>query len=192
MRTLPFVVVVALIACLSPTSARAQGYVAPSLGITFANPSSQGRADFVADLGWLPRREPIGLELDVMYAPSFFGNQGPYGQNSVTTVMGNVIVAGGGQDRGRRSSSVRPYLSGGIGVMHELVTTADGVNRISNNDLAVNGGLGIMAFSRRSVGIRGDLRYFRDLKDHQAGNVTNIDFGSFHFWRASIGVVVAF
>jgi hypothetical protein len=59
-------------------SADAQAYVTPSLGVVFANPSAQGRADFIADLGWLSHFEPIGFELDVMYAPSFFGNQGPY------------------------------------------------------------------------------------------------------------------
>src|SRR5207237_1117229 len=77
--------------------ARAQGFVAPSLGVVFANPSAQGRADFGVDLGWLPSYVPVGIDLDVVYAPSFFGNQGPYGQNSVTTVMGNVMIAGGGR-----------------------------------------------------------------------------------------------
>src|SRR5437016_1768000 len=82
--------------------ASAEGYLAPALGVTFGNPSAQGRANFVADLGWLSR-EPIGVELDVMYAPSFFGNEGTYGQNNVTTVMGNVVVAGTGEGRyGRR------------------------------------------------------------------------------------------
>jgi hypothetical protein len=176
-------------------SADAQGYVAPSLGVVFGNPSAQGRADFIADLGWLSRFEPLGFELDVMYAPSFFGNQGPYGENSVTAGMANIVVAGGGSGRygfGRRRTVVRPYVSGGVGVMHEVVTTPDAANRISNNDLGLNLGAGVMAFTSRSVGVRGDVRYFRDLIDTQSGNTTNIDFGSFHFWRASIGVIVAF
>ncbi len=42
----------------APRAARADGYIAPALGVTFGNPSAQGRADFVVDLGWLPRREP--------------------------------------------------------------------------------------------------------------------------------------
>jgi Outer membrane protein beta-barrel domain len=185
-----------LTALLTAATAHAQGYVAPSLGVTFANPSAQGRADFVADLGWLSTRDPLGVELDVMYAPSFFGNEGPYGQNSVTTVMANIVLAGGSGGRygfgRRRSSSVRPFLSGGIGVMHEVVTTSDAASRISNNDLGLNLGVGIMAFASRSVGVRGDLRYFRDLIDNQTGNTTNIDFGAFHFWRGSIGVILAF
>jgi hypothetical protein len=180
---------------LGAPSADAQGYVIPSLGVVFANQSAQGRADFIADLGWLSRFEPIGFELDVMYAPSFFGNQGPYGENSVTTAMANIIVAGGGSGRygsGRRRTLLRPYLSGGAGVMHEVVTTPVAANKISNNDLALSLGAGVMAFTSRSVGVRGDVRYFRDLIDTQSGNTTNIDFGAFHFWRASIGVILAF
>lgn len=179
---------------LAPPSANAQGYIAPALGVVFGNPSAQGRADFVVDLGWLSRFEPLGFELDAMYAPSFFGNEGPYGENSVTTVMGNIVVAGGGGGRfgGRRRGAVRPYVSGGVGIMHEVVTTSVIANKISNNDLGLNLGAGVMAFSGRAVGLRGDLRYFRDLKDTQSGNTTNIDFGAFHFWRASVGIVLRF
>ncbi len=175
-------------------AARADGYLAPALGVTFGNPSAQGRANFVVDLGWLPAQEPLGVELDVTYAPSFFGNAGPYGDNNVTTFMGNVIVAGGSEQRfGRHGgSSVRPYVSGGIGVMHETVTTPNPANKISNNDLGVNAGIGVMGVTHRNIGLRGDVRYFRDLVGHTDGNTTNIDFGAFHFWRASIGVILGF
>lgn len=176
-------------------SANAQGYVTPSLGVVFGNPSARGQADFVVDVGWLSRVEPLGFELDVMYAPSFFGTQGPYGENSVTTYMANVVVAGGSGGRfggRRRTTTVRPYLSGGVGIMHEVVTTDIPANKISNNDLGLNLGAGVMAFTSRSVGVRADVRYFRDLIDSQSGNTTNIDFGSFHFWRASVGVILSF
>jgi hypothetical protein len=176
-------------------SANAQGYLTPSLGVVFGNPSARGQADFVVDVGWLSRVEPLGFELDVMYAPSFFGTQGPYGENSVTTYMANVVVAGGSGGRfggRRRTTTVRPYLSGGVGIMHEVVTTDIPANKIANNDLGLNLGAGVMAFTSRSVGVRADLRYFRDLIDSQSGNTTNIDFGSFHFWRASVGVILSF
>jgi Outer membrane protein beta-barrel domain len=181
---------------LFPSAAHAQAYVAPSLGVVFANPSAQGRADLVVDAGGVPRNAPLGAELDVMYAPSFFGNAGPLGENSVTTAMVNLIIAGGRSRYGlfgRRRSNVRPYVSGGVGLMHEVVTTTSApVQQISNNDLGVNLGVGVLAFTHRSFGIRGDVRYFRDLRDNQQGNTTNIDFGSFHFWRASVGVILAF
>lgn len=178
----------------APRTARADGFVSPGLGVAFGNPSAEGRANFVADIGWLPPREPLGVELDVTYAPSFFSNQGPFGQNNVTTVMGNVIFAGGA-DRlygRRRAGSVRPYLSAGIGLIRETVATSS-TNTISNDDLGVNLGVGVIGLTRRQrVGVRGDIRYFRDLVGHPDGNTSNIDFGSFHFWRASMGFVLGF
>ena len=174
-------------------AAHAQGFVAPSIGAIFANPSAQGRASFGLDLGWLSPRDPVGLELDLVYAPSFFGNAGPYGDNSVTTLMGNVMLAPGASGRSgfrsRGRSTVRPYFSGGIGVMHEVVTTPA---HVGNTDLGLNAGVGVIAIPRRSIGVRADVRYFRDLVDNQSGNRTNIDFGSFHFWRASLGLILAF
>jgi len=189
------IAVLAMSILFAVPSARAQGYVAPSLGLVFGNPSARGQADFVLDVGWLSRLEPLGFELDVMYAPSFFGTEGPYGENSVSTYMANVVVAGGGARRGRfggRRTAVRPYLSGGVGIMHEVVTTPVIANKISNNDLGLNLGVGVMAFTSRSIGVRGDVRYFRDLIDTQSENTTNIDFGAFHFWRASVGFILAF
>jgi hypothetical protein len=172
--------------------AHAQGFIAPSIGVVFENPSAEGRANFGVDLGWLSPRDPIGVDLEVLYAPSFFGNSGPYGENSVTTVMGNVTFAPGTDRRygfrgRRRAPSLRPYFSAGIGTMHEVVTAPA---RVGNTDLGVNAAIGVMALGRGPVGIRADLRYFRDLVDNQSGNRTNIDFGAFHFWRASLGVVI--
>src|SRR3977135_4690666 len=85
-------------ALTTPIAARAQAYISPGIGIAFGSRTSRGLADFVADVGWLSP-EPVGLEFDVTYAPSYFGNEGAYGSNSVTTVMGNVVVAtrGGGR-----------------------------------------------------------------------------------------------
>lgn len=178
---------------LSVHAAHAQGYVAPSIGVTLANESAQGRASFGADFGWLSPRDPVGVELDVVYAPSFFGNAGRYGDNSVTTVMANVMLAGGRGGRygfsRRRGGSVRPYISGGAGVMHEVSTS--GAAQIGNDDLGLNLGVGAMGFVQRSFGVRGEVRYFRNLVNKPVPE-SDIDFGAFHFWRASLGVVFAF
>ena len=167
-------------------TAHAQGFVSPSLGVTLANASGEGRADFGAAFGWVDPREPIGVELDVVYAPSFFGGAGVYGANSVTTVMGNGRYGFGR----RREASIRPYVSGGVGVMHEVITTAVPGERIPNNDLGLNLGVGVMALPRRSVGVRGDLRYYRNVVNNSTA--TGVDFGAFHFWRASIGLLLGF
>ena len=183
---------------LTVHAAHAQGYIAPSLGVTLANESGQGRATLGADFGWLAPRDPIGVELDLVYAPSFFGNAGRLGDNSVTTVMANFVVAGGGPGGGRYGGgrrrgigAVRPYVSGGFGIMHEI-STGPGAVRVGNNDLGANLGVGVLALSRRGVGVRGDLRYFRNLVNTSTPEVGSVDFGAFHFWRASLGLVIGF
>jgi hypothetical protein len=182
-----------LVACL-PRPAHADGFAHLGLGVSFGSPPAQGRPNVIAGVGWLSR-EPIGVELDVGYAPRFFKNSGSFTENRLTTVMGNVIVAGfdrgGGRfARRRRGVALRPYVSGGFGLMSETVDSPSG--GVSNHHLGVNAGLGVMALPRDAFGLRAEVRYFQDLVGAQAGNTTVIDLGSFHFWRASIGVVVRF
>jgi hypothetical protein len=191
---LPALLIAALVVWL-PRPAHAQGFVNAGLGVSTGSPSAEGRANFVADVGWLPR-EPIGVEIDMTYAPSFFKNPGSFTENRVATVMGNVIVAAsdrqGGYRRRRRGASVRPYLSGGFGLMSERVATANPAIAVSNRHLGVDAGLGVMALPQASFGVRAEVRYFQDLVGTNEGNATGIDFGSFHFWRVSVGAIVTF
>jgi len=192
MRNRVVLLAVTVVTLAAPAAARADVYVGPGIGVAFGNPSARGLADFVLDACWL-YQEPIGLEMDTTYAPSFFSNQGPYGANSVTTVMWNVMVAaretGPRLPRGlHRGRTTRPYISGGLGLIHE----ATNAPAISRNDLGANLGVGVLATTASQLGLRADLRYYRDLVGGSEGNTTSIDFGSFHFWRASITVLFRF
>ena len=54
---LRFIVIVAVAGLLATAGfAHADGFLSPGLGVAFGNASAQGRANFVFDLGWLPRR----------------------------------------------------------------------------------------------------------------------------------------
>jgi hypothetical protein len=90
----------------------------------------------------------ISVELDVVHSPSLFGSAGPLRDNSVTTVMGDVVFAGGcGRRRdGRRDgpAAVRRYASGGLGVM-PAISRGPASTRIGSDDL----GFGIAGTSRR-------------------------------------------
>jgi hypothetical protein len=167
--------------------AYAQGdYVNLGVGVSFGSADAQARPNLVGDVGFLPR-QPVGIELDVDYAPRFFSNAGGFTENRLTTVMGNVIIAGFERDRGRRRREVlRPYVTGGFGLMSEHI----GPNGFSDDHLGLDVGVGVMVLSRRQLGVRADLRYFQDLVG--SGTNSGIDFGSFHFVRASIGLVAAF
>jgi hypothetical protein len=177
--------VVALVG--APTAARAEGYISPFIGANFAADSATGRSNFGVAGGWMGAGI-AGGEFDLGYAPNFFGGEGSFGENHVLTAMGNLIV--GIPVGGTRGSGLRPYGTIGVGVIRTQVTGtpgATGVPKISNNDLGLNAGVGVMGFLSNHVGVRGDVRYFRNLAENEANTV---QFGGFHFWRASLGVVI--
>jgi hypothetical protein len=178
----------AIVALVSaPTEARADGYVSPFLGVNFANNSGDGRSNFGIDAGWMGAGI-AGLELDLGYAPNFFGSAGNFGDNHVLTAMGNLIV--GVPVGGTRGPSVRPYATVGLGLINTQVTGtpgANGVPKIADTNFGINGGAGVMGFFSDHVGLRGDVHYFHDFRNSPPNTV---QFGAFHFWRASLGVIL--
>jgi len=67
------------------------------------------------------------------------------------------------------------------------------VDSISRNDFGYTLGGGVMGYFTDHVGLRGDLRYFRNFKADVV-DITNVDFerGTFSFGRASIGLLLRF
>jgi len=50
-----------------------------------------------------------------------------------------------------------------------------------------------MGYFATHIGIRGEVRYFRTFADDvfgDFGDLPDLDLGNFHFWRASIGLVI--
>ena len=177
----------AVAAITAPAQARAEGYVSPWAGVNFGNNDrvSNGRASFGVNAGGMGAGI-IGGEVGFGYSPSFFGTTNDFGNNTVIDFMGNVIV--GVPIGGTHGAGLRPFVTGGLGLIR---TQIDGGTfakvQSSNNDLGWNAGAGVMGYFNDHVGLRGDLRYFRNI---QGNVINNIDFGNFHFWRGSIGVVI--
>jgi opacity protein-like surface antigen len=173
----------------APAVARAQGYISPFIGTNFGSHSGNGRTNIGVDAGWMSGGV-IGAELDFGYAPNFFGSEGTFGSNSVTNLMGNLIVGVPLGDR--HGAGIRPYATIGLGLLRTRVTGASfsGTQSFTDNEAGMSAGAGLMAHVSNHLGIRGDVRYLRNLRDSSAINDVNIDFGAFHFWRASIGVVL--
>jgi len=174
-----------------PALAHAEGYVSPwvaaNAGTRFGD-FDNGRAGFGVDAGGMGKGI-IGGELDFGFSPSFFGTKSVFGNNSVIDLMGNVIV--GVPVGGTRGAGVRPFVTGGFGLIR---TQVDGLNNIdaSNNMAGWNLGAGVMGYFNDHVGLRGDVRYLRSFEDTNTG-INIIDFnqaGQFHFWRAGVGVVL--
>lgn len=188
--------VIALV--LASSSAHAQGFVSPHFGASFGgdtpgkNPISVGgSAGVMAGL--------VGFEVDYGFSPDFFPPDHPSGDlhavGDLSTLMVNVVIGnfassdiGGG------------YVSGGVGVIRVMADEPDGLYDPRGTDLGYNFGGGAVGFFNDRVGIRGDVRYFRDARGddldasdagHHSG-ARAVHFGSFGFFRATIGVIVRF
>lgn len=188
----------ALALMLVPKTASAQNwFFSPYVGGNFggnadfgdfpnADDAVERRMDFGATLGWNP--SVVGFEVDLGFSPNFFENTAgdqnfQFGDNNVTTIMGNVLFSA------KPGSGVRPYGSAGIGLIRANVKSATGLfNDLSTNDLGINLGAGLNANFNDNVGIRGDVRYFRTVQDNQADNDFDLSLGSFDFWRGTVGL----
>jgi opacity protein-like surface antigen len=184
----------AVMATLSaPTAARAEGYVSPWAAVQFGGKLTdvredvdRGRAAFGVTAGGMGAGI-IGGEIDFGYSPSFFGTTNDFGNNTVITAMGNVIV--GIPIGGTTGGGVRPFVTGGAGLIR---TQIDGGRLFptstssSNNQMGFNIGGGVMGFFADHIGIRGELRYMRAFS---GDIINNIDLGSLNFTRLSFGVV---
>jgi hypothetical protein len=193
-RALKVLTLIAAVAVISaPALAQAEGYVSPwvaaNAGGTRLTDFDNGRTAFGVNAGGMGNGI-IGGELGFGYSPSFFGTTSDVGgDNSVIDVMGNVIV--GVPLGGTRGAGVRPFLTGGLGLLRTQADTGLLSNaNVSNNMFGWNLGAGVMGYFHDHVGLRGDIRYLRSFED--TTGITRIDIdapGQFHFWRASIGVV---
>jgi len=168
MRVPRLFVIGALILALLPASASAQGWTfTPFVGANFGGNADFGefatfddefekRVDFGAALGWLSDAG-IGFEVDFGYSPNFFedtagGSNFEFGDSNVTTLMGNLVLGfPGGQ-------GVRPYGSGGIGLIRSHVEGSTFFRELDTNDFGVNVGGGLLGYFNDNVGLRGDRR----------------------------------
>ena len=156
----PLAAVVVLAA--APAPARAQGYIAPFYGWDFGGnagecPSflsdcSEKKSAYGVAMGY---GRLFGLEADISYAPDFFGESASYSSNSVLTVMGNLVLS-------FPAGPVRPYLSGGIGLIRTDVELTVG-DLLSTNDssFGYDFGGGVNLLFPHHVGVRFDYRYFK-------------------------------
>ena len=184
---------VVVLAFALPSAAAADTYLTPYFGSTFTAKygSAEPASKFVygGDLMWLGT-SGLGFEVDFAYHPNFFepGDDEDvfdFGSNgNVVTFMGNVVF-------GHEGGGIQPYVAGGFGLMR---TNIEGITGLFGdfNDTAFgfNAGGGLRV-GGPNVGVRGDLRYFRQLSDIE---IVDIDFalGDFWYWRGTVGLSFGF
>jgi len=179
-----------------PAQARADWIFTPFIGANLHNEddtlglnTKNGTVNFGGSLAWMGAGV-FGVELDFGYAPNFFEQQNTSEfDGNVTTLMGNLIL--GIPIGGQTGGGVRPYVSGGVGLIRSRLDDVEDFFDVDENSFGINAGGGVMIFFTDSVGIRGDLRYFRSFHNEDVNDI-NLSLGGFDFWRASAGVSFRF
>jgi opacity protein-like surface antigen len=171
----------------APAQARAEGYVSPFAGVNFGNDQLEKKFTWGLDAGYMGAGI-IGGEVDFGYAPDAFSESV---ENHVLSLMGNVIV--GIPVGGTSGPGLRPYVTGGLGMIQSKISS--GISSIPDydkKDFGFNVGAGVMGYFSDHLGLRGDVRYLRTVNDDDSSldNGLNLDLGGFHFWRATVGLVI--
>ena len=174
---------------LAPMQARADGFVSPWVGSAFGSNIQNGQTTFGVSAGVMGAGI-IGGEADFGWSPSYFGTQSDFGNNTVMSLMGNLIL--GVPVGGQHGAGIRPYVVGGVGLIRSQIDGGT-LARVSSstNMFGWDAGGGVMGYFSNHIGLRGDVRYLRATSDLTT-NVRSIDINGdkLHFWRASVGVVI--
>lgn len=189
---------VAITTAAAPAKASADWLFTPFIGATFGGSADVGgggesftsdfnrKVNYGAALEWMGGGA-FGFGVDLGYSPNFFraSDGGDFGDGNVTTLMANVII-------GAPMGGVRPYASGGVGLLKQKVdSVGQFFDSIDNTDFGFNAGAGLMGFFTDNVGIRGDIRYFRSMRNTDPDGI-DLELGQFKFWRGTVGVTFKF
>lgn len=135
----------------------------------------------------------IGAEVLTIWTPGFFDKSNPevdlVKSSRTAVVMGNVVLTA---PRRWTEYSLRPYVSGGLGLMHASTTESrpgEGIFPIDVNVAAFNIGGGAVGFLSDRTGLRFDVRYHSTLNRGREEDAPT--FGPVHlrYVTASIGLV---
>jgi opacity protein-like surface antigen len=190
---------IGLVSAVAPSRASADWLFTPFLGETFGGSADvagkgadfksdfQHKLNYGASLAFIGNGA-FGVEVDLGYSPNFFRDDGGSafaGDGNVTTLMGNLVI-------GAPHGPVRPYASGGVGLLKSKVdSVGQFFGKVDSNDFGYDLGGGVMGFFSSRVGLRGDIRYFRSLQNNDPNGV-DLSLGSFRFWRGTVGVTFQF
>jgi opacity protein-like surface antigen len=176
-----------------PAASSAQAYLVPNFGWDFGGSAGncpsllsdcqEKRISYGVTFGGL-LGGIFGFEGDIGYAPDFFGESASFGTNSVTTAMGNLVLA-------IPAGPVRPFAAGGIGLIRtrldQLINPSAG--NLDENQFGYNFGGGVMFLLPAHLGFRGDIRYYRTASDIPILGLV-LKQQPITFTRVTIGLVI--
>ena len=197
MKPRVFIPAVILGFLLATTSAYADGYIVPSIGVNFGGDAGRtlvgalddsSKVTYGVAAGYMGKGI-FGVEELFSYSPSFFGKGGNITSTRVFTLMTNVIV--GIPIGGQTGGGIRPYVSGGLGLINRNVETGLTLPSFSSNQVGYDIGAGLMGYFSDHFGMQGDVRYFRNIESTDLNSI-GISQGHFNFAKASVGVLFRF
>ena len=198
---------VGVLLCSVPEIARAEWQLTPFLGLTFKGDTTLlDYEQAAAKPHWtfggsvaLMGSGPVGAEGLVVYTPGFFqqdkpplidGLVPPDIVNSRTlAIMGNVVLT---TPRSWNEYGLRPFVSGGIGLLKATATDALDFTPVNANLLGYNIGGGAVGFLNERAGLRFDLRYFSNLKPSDDPELSVTGRVHLSYWTGSVGVVLKY
>lgn len=174
---------------LTPTPAAAQEFISPFIGFNYGGdsgcPTATNCENKHSNLGVsFGKLGAIGGgEFEFAYARNFFGDT-PGVDNNVLTLFGNVIV-------GPKLGPIRPFVTGGLGLIKSHVELTAGSLIDSSNNFGWDLGGGLMLMFGDHFGVRGDIKRFRSFQDQ---SILGFDLANekLSFNRATAAVVLAF
>lgn len=179
---------------LAPGQARADGWLTGFYGVTYNDLLPDDRKPKTWGVGFGSMGQGvIGFETELSFSPDFFGESEDrlVGDNSVFTWMNNMMI--GVPIGGQGGFGVRPFLTGGIGLIRQRVESVGDLIDFSNNGFAYDFGAGVMVFFGKNFGVRADYRYYQNF---EANDLLDVVFGdeadAFEFTRVSGAVVLRF
>jgi len=195
-RTIGVAGLAVLVLLASVTSASAEWFITPFLGVKFAGDTNfpdleQGAGSTKLTLGaaaGIVGEGLFGVETELGYSPRFFerSNGSLIARSNVLTLMGNVIITA---PRSLTGYSLRPFVSGGGGLIHVGIQDVADILSVSENLFGINVGGGAVGVLTPRTSVRFDLRYFKSVSNGDAENVVVAGPG-ISFWRASVGLAI--
>ena len=189
-----------------PATSAADWHLTPLIGYTFKGSTTlidlKGAAEMrhwnYGGAVMLLGDGPLGLEAFFLHTPGFFQREGEglvVGFDVVSSrsdaLMGNAVVT---TPRRWNRYGLRPYASGGLGLLHASSRDQLNVTPVRVNLLGMNVGTGAVGLLSDRVGLRFDLRYIRKVQgpDPENLDVPPVPAGlpiRLRYWTSTLGVV---
>jgi outer membrane protein with beta-barrel domain len=190
-----------LLALTFPSVAAAEWHFVPNIGWTFQADTSfldldQGTSKVHWTFGGtvtLVGSGIFGVEGVIDWTPGFFTNEDVaeparnVSKSHALALMGNAVLT---TPRNWTEYGLRPFLSGGFGMLGFSRTEVNNVFPDERNFPAFNIGGGAIGFLSKRTGVRFDLRYYSNLGEPTAASESCIGTCHLRYMTFTAGVVI--